>query len=562
MEKKIANWWEKLGRPEDGGELVIRANSDIVNFDPYNAPLGHIYSVWLERLVSDDWTLDPAVFDFKAHWRPAQYMKGQLTESWEMPDASTYVAHLRKGIYWQNITTANGREFTAGDVVFHFNRMSGLEEFSEPNPRRNSAFQDLVSVTAIDKYTVVFKWKIASPLLIMEALHMVSPMLCMENPEAVRQWGSLDDWHHAIGTGPFILKDFVPGQTATLVKNQQYWGYDERYPEHKLPYLDGLRFIIMPDEAEAIEMMRRGKIDIIDHISPKQAYALCKTNPEVLMITHPDSNAESIEPRNDVKPFNDIRVRKAMQLALDLSAISKTHYDGIVDPYPSMLTSRYMSGWGFPWEEWTQELKDEYGYNPPLAKKLLAEAGYPKGFKTNVVADAHADIELMHIVKSYFAKIGIEMEIRPMATPDWLEFVSKDRKHDQMAYHPGGPLGHTSAPYYDLTAFRKDGRNNWAMVDDAGFDTFQPRMLTVTTVNEMKKVMREANEYVARQHFSISLLQPMAYSLCQPWVKGFSGQFGSAWAHGGGPAMLNFYLGRFWIDQKLKKSLYIFVTKG
>jgi hypothetical protein len=87
-------------------------------------------------------------------------------------------------------------------------------------------------------------------------------------------------------------------------------------------------------------------------------------------------------------------------------------------------------------------------------------------------------------------------------------------------------------------------------------------MLTVTTVNEMKKVMREANEYVARQHFSISLLQPMAYSLCQPWVKGFSGQFGSAWAHGGGPAMLNFYLGRFWIDQKLKKSLNIFVTKG
>jgi len=83
MEKKIANWWEKLGRPEYGGELVIRANSDIVNFDPYNAPLGHIYSVWLERLVSDDWTLDPAVFDFKAHWRPAQYMKGQLTESWK-----------------------------------------------------------------------------------------------------------------------------------------------------------------------------------------------------------------------------------------------------------------------------------------------------------------------------------------------------------------------------------------------------------------------------------------------------------------------------------------------
>jgi peptide/nickel transport system substrate-binding protein len=303
-------------------------------------------------------------------------------------------------------------------------------------------------------------------------------------------------------------------------------------------------------------MMRQGKIDIIDHISPKQAYALKKTNPEVLMITHPDSNAESIEPRNDVRPFNDIRVRKAMQMAVDLPAISRSHYQGIVDPYPTMFTSRYMTGWGFPYEEWPQDLKEEYTYNPAAAKKLLADAGYPNGFKTNVVADAHDDIELMRIVKSYFAEVGIDMEIRPMATPQWLEFVSKGHKHDQMAYHAGGPMGHTSAPYHDLLQFQKIGRNDWAMVDDPGFNSFLPRALAADTVGEMKKVMRDANEYVARQHFSISLLQPMAYSLCQPWVKGFNGQFGSAWAHGGGPAMSSFYLGRFWIDQKMKEANY------
>ncbi len=67
--------------------------------------------------------------------------------------------------------------------------------------------------------------------------------------------------------------------------------------------------------------------------------------------------------------------------------------------------------------------------------------------------------------------------------------------------------------------------------------------------------MRDANEFVARQHFTISLLQQTAYSLYQPWVKGFNAQFGSAWAHGSGPAMLSFYLGRFWVDQSLKKSM-------
>ena len=60
----------------------------------------------------------------------------------------------------------------------------------------------------------------------------------LRDPEAVKQWGNLNDWHHAIGTGPFILTDFVAGSSATMVKNPNYWGYDERYPQNKLPYID------------------------------------------------------------------------------------------------------------------------------------------------------------------------------------------------------------------------------------------------------------------------------------------------------------------------------------
>ena len=391
-------------------------------------------------------------------------------------------------------------------------------------------------------------------MIITEALHQTVPTQCIENPEAVKQWGDLYDWHHAIGTGPFILKDVVDGNSATLVKNPSYWGHDERYPKNNLPYLDGVKFLVMPDEAEAIAAMRLGKIDIIDHISPVQAYALRKTNSEILIMTHPDSNAFSIEPRNDTTPFNDIRVRKAMQMALDLPAISRSHYKGIVDPTPITFTLSNMAGWEFPYAEWPQELKDEYAYNPVAARKLLTDAGYPHGFKTNVVADAASDMELMRIVKSYFTQIGIDMEIQEMESAACAEFVAKDHKHDQMAHRIVGPMGHTSAPMFDLTQYAKGGRNNWAMVDDAGFNSFLPRALAATDFEDVRKILREANEYVARKHFSICLHRIMAYSLCQPWVKGFNGQFGAAWAHGGGPAMLSFYPGRFWIDKNLKKS--------
>ena len=87
---------------------------------------------------------------------------------------------------------------------------------------------------------------------------------CLENPDAVQKWGDVSDWHHAIGTGPFILKDFVPGNSATLIKNPNYWGYDERYPQNKLPYVDTVKFLIIPDDATALAAMRAGKIDVID----------------------------------------------------------------------------------------------------------------------------------------------------------------------------------------------------------------------------------------------------------------------------------------------------------
>jgi hypothetical protein len=93
------------------------------------------------------------------------------------------------------------------------------------------------------------------------------------------------------------------------------------------------------------------------------------------------------------------------------------------------------------------------------------------------------------------------------------------------------------------------------MVADPVFDSYYPKALAAKNDDELKPVLKNANERVARQHWAVSLLLPTQFSLCQPWLKGFNAQSHAIWMGAGGPSMLSFYAARFWIDSKLKKSL-------
>ena len=551
------HWWDSLGVPQYGGTMTVRVNANITGFDPYMGQLMSINCAWMERLTADNWALDPAIFDFTLTWRPPEYVSGSVAESWEFSDPSTYVLHIRQGVHWQNIPPANGRGFTADDVVYHFDRMYGLGGGFKGSPYYAgvTTYKDLISLTAPDKYTVVFKWKTPNPEVIMETLQAGGGDLLLENPEAVNLWGDVNDWHHAIGTGPFILQDFVSASAATLVKNPDYWGYDERYPQNHLPYVDTLKVLIIPDQSTALAALRTGKVDVMDGLSLQDAQLIQITNPEILRTSGPIYQKTTVDPRIDVAPFIDIRVRKAMQMALDLPTIAKSYYGGTAQPYPLALTSYYETGWGLPYNEWPQDLKDEYAYNPTDAKKLLADAGYPNGFKTNIVADAAGDMDILQVVKSYFAAVGIDMDIRPLDSSSWLAFVQVGHKQDQIAFRVSGSLGLTYEPIRQLYRFQAGYALNFEMVNDPVFNAFQPNAMSTTSIDAMKKVVRDANEYVARQHFAISLVQPNSFALCQPWLKGFNDQYGAVSGTGTGPSYLGFYAGRFWIDQNLKKSM-------
>jgi ABC-type transport system substrate-binding protein len=211
-----------------------------------------------------------------------------------------------------------------------------------------------------------------------------------------------------------------------------------------------------------------------------------------------------------------------------------------------------MQGWGFPYQEWPQDLKDEYAYNPVAAKKLLADAGFPDGFRTNIIANAAEPADLLKKVKSYFAAVGIDMEIRLMDNAAWAA-CKANRTYDQIVENiSGGTLGMVNEPLHHLLRFKTGFKVNFPLVSDPVFDAFYPEAMAATSDDQLKKVIRDANEYVARQHYSVSLVQPYLFGFTQPWLKGYTGQFGAQVNHN---QLLSFYLARFWIDRNLKKRI-------
>jgi len=143
---------------------------------------------------------------------------------------------LRHGILWQNIAPANGRELVASDIVAHYSRFFGLNGYpGMPFWKSIGLFTNLTGISANGKYEVVFQYNNANQESILETIQTQGHYSIIENPEAVKLWGDLSDWHHAIGSGPFILTDFVSGVSTTMNRNPNYWMYDERYPQNKLP---------------------------------------------------------------------------------------------------------------------------------------------------------------------------------------------------------------------------------------------------------------------------------------------------------------------------------------
>ena len=148
------------------------------------------------------------------------------------------------------------------------------------------------------------------------------------------------------------------------------------------------------------------------------------------------------------------------------------------------------------------------------------------------------------------------MNITTMDLATFRSFVTTGHKNDGLAVRqPGaGSLGVAYYPLRQFAKFQNGQSGDIAMVNDPVFNAFHPSALATTSTDQLKSIVIDMNKYVAQEHFAISLLQPIQYSLCQPWLKGYNAQYGAT-SGPAGPIILYFYGSRMFVDQNLKKSM-------
>jgi peptide/nickel transport system substrate-binding protein len=287
---------------------------------------------------------------------------GDLAESWEAnSDQRVWTFKLRHGVKWQNVAPLNGRELVAADVKYCFEAYAkeGVQSFT---------FREIEGMETPDKYTLRVHLKTPNVLF---AQNLAEPIAVIFSREVLEEDGDLKK--RVIGTGPYLLKEHTRKVRIVLARNPDYF-------DKGRPYLDEYTILSTPDAATRLAAFRSGQSDIIWQASPAEVETVRKTNPAALIQAYANTLAPfGLALAQDKPPFNDVKVRRAISMAIDRQKQVDTVYEGHGIP-----------GWGVPYIYYQDkpptlaQLGPWVQYRPAEAKKLLTEAGHPNGFEATL----------------------------------------------------------------------------------------------------------------------------------------------------------------------------------
>ena len=502
----------------------------------------HDTGMYLEQLFSGD--LDKSVRKGGKHkfvadaWLPTDAIRGELAEKWTWENPTTLAVTLRKGVMIpEKAGVTKARELTAEDVVFSYDRI-------DKSPKKIPQYFDHVTkVEARDSRTVVFRFKeFFAEWDYRFGWGYYSGIL-------PKEMGALDpkDWKVAVGTGPFQVAEHIAGSAQTYTKNPAYWDTEKLGgATYKLPFTDKLVYRIIKDEATQHTALRTGQIDMLELIRWTAVDELKKSAPQLKWNRWLNQSGQFLAMRTDRKPFDDIRVRRALNMAVNKQEIVKAYYGGNAELFAYPMQPDY-HGYYEPLEAMPASVKELFTYDPAKAKKLLAEAGYPNGFTFKVqVTTANADhMDLLPLVAGYLEKVGVKLEIQPMEYPAFLAAMTS-KKHEAGYFMNNG---HTNPTTSIRKSFVTGQTWNPSMWSDPAYDKKMDEVYRTADEATRQKMIREMTVEILDKAPYVWLPTPYYYTAWWPWVQNYAGEL-RAGAVRPGPIYA-----RIWIDQEMKKKM-------
>jgi peptide/nickel transport system substrate-binding protein len=381
--------------PKSGGTLVAAMVAELESMDPpqgsAQSTIGVTANVYESLLQYGANSLDP---------EPA------LAESYEVSDDGLmWTFHLRQGVKFHD-----GTPFNAEAAKFSVDRILGLDDnpyYKEtgPFPLAPYFFWAIKKTTAVDEYTLRFD--LSAPFFL--DAYLPFPILVMVSPTAMKQYGK-DFSLHPSGTGPFMIEEWKRGEEIVLKKNPDYWG--------GAPYLDKVIYRPIPEEQVRYTELLGGGVDVAWNLPP-DVVAQIKSNPDLVYYQTQLPHMWFVQLNTKAGPTSDVRVRQALNYAINKDALIQDVLNGMGVPLLSCVSSTL--------KQFNPNPKIKYAYDPEKAKQLLAEAGYPDGFETIFwVTESGSGMQspkaMAEAMQADLAAIGIRVSIE---TFEWTSFLQK-----------------------------------------------------------------------------------------------------------------------------------------